>query len=323
MPTKQRSAFTLVELLVVIAIIGILIGMLLPAVQQVREAARRTQCLNNVRQSVLSAHNYISAFQEIPAGNIQALNSTDFGNSFWVPLLPFTEQANLFDRYDLGAGGWTGINSNPNREVLRDVILPTLLCPSSTLPIFPVAYEEGPDQRFQGSHGRGGQTGMLACYTGITGSTDHVTASPGDEGGINSDGGVLLIDRAVSLGEITDGTSNTMMIAEQSAWLLNEGELVDIRSDGNHGFNMGGKSDQNRRFNLTAVDTTINDNTEVFAIPGAAGNLGPNRPLHSEHPGGITIGLCDGSAHFLSDNTELQVLFNLSDRDDGTPTTLN
>ena len=130
--SNSRKAFTLVELLVVIAIIGILIGMLLPAVQQVREAARRTQCLNNVRQCTLGAHNYASAFQdEFPPGNLQI--SSAWGNSFWVYLLPFIEQANLFEQYDLASGGWTGVTSNPNRFILEDVQLSFLACPSSCL----------------------------------------------------------------------------------------------------------------------------------------------------------------------------------------------
>ena len=321
---QRNRAFTLVELLVVIAIIGILIGMLLPAVQAVREAARRTQCLNNVRQSTLAAHNYVSAFEdEFPPGNLQTGTSTAYGNSFWVYLMPFTEQINLFEQYDLESGGWTGAASNPNRVALEGVQFPFLFCPSSDLPIFPVMYPEGPDQRFQGSHGRWGQTGMLPSYTGITGSTEHSSAAPGDEGGINSDGGVLLIERAVSLGEITDGTSNTIMIGEQSAWMLNDnGEQVDMRSDGNHGFNMGGRAGELRRFNLTAVRHELNVRS-VFGAPGAPGNLGPNRPLHSEHPGGVVVGLCDGSSHFLTDNTTLQVLFDLSDRNDGNVTSVN
>ena len=320
MTFQRNRAFTLVELLVVIAIIGILIAMLLPAVQTVREAARRTQCMNNVRQHTLAAHNYASAFQdEFPPGNMQS--SAAYGNSFWVYLLPYMEQANLSDQYDLASGGWTGSSSNSNRVALDGVQLPYLFCPSSDLPVFPVMYPEGPDQRFQGSHGRWGQTGMLPCYTGITGSTEHTSAASGDEGGINSDGGVFLIEQTVSLADITDGTSNTMMIGEQSAWMLNDNdEQVDMRSDGNHGFNMGGKTTGLRRFNLTAVRHEINVRS-VFGAPGAPGNLGPNRPLHSEHPGGIVVGLCDGSSHFLTDETALQVLFDLSDRDDGNATT--
>ena len=80
-------------------------------------------------------------------------------------------------------------------------------------------------------------------------------------------------------------------------------------------------SPQHRRFNLVTVRHEINVRS-VFGAAGSAGNMGPNRPLHSDHPGGVNVALCDGSAHFLSDNTSLDVLFNLADRDDAQVTSI-
>jgi len=157
MKTLKRG-FTLVELLVVIAIIGILIGMLLPAVQAVRESARRTTCLNNMRQLGLAAQNFNSTKMRFPTngGNFTA-NTFDMefpesnseavdgrGNSFWIFLLPFIEQNTLFDNYEVNRGGWTGsANNSANRALLDGFTVPFLLCPSSAMNLFPEVPEPG------------------------------------------------------------------------------------------------------------------------------------------------------------------------------------
>lgn len=314
--SRRTAAFTLVELLVVIAIIGILIGMLLPAVQQVREAARRTQCANTVRQSCLAAHNYESARQEFPEGNF--VLGDGYGNSFWISLLPFIEQANVADLYDVKLGGF----NTANWAALDGVELPFLYCPSSDLPQSIVHY--GSKANYDhGSFGQDANNNPIACYTGISGSaSDDADDFDQDVATFNtkystwiSTGGVLLAREAVAMGDIYDGTSNTLLIGEQSAWMEDNGEQVDCRSDGNHGFQMGTNSNNARRFNLTSVKHPINTLSVIEAV-GSAGNLGNNRPLHSNHTGGVTVGLCDGSTHFLTDSTSLDVLYDLADKDD-------
>lgn len=129
----SKNAFTLVELLVVIAIIGILIGMLLPAVQQVREAARRTECANNLRQVGVALHNYEGATGEMPAGAYFSIPShienRNYG-SIIISLLPYMEQNNLFDNYNFRS------NVKPDNQKMADGTLiaahtiPTLVCPS-------------------------------------------------------------------------------------------------------------------------------------------------------------------------------------------------
>lgn len=324
----RRVGFTLVELLVVIAIIGILIGMLLPAVQQVREAARRTACANNLKQSTLALLSYESSHMEFPGGNFYV--SGNWGHAFWVAMLPFVEQANLNSGYDTSAGGWTD-SRNPNHVWLEGKSLPFLICPASTLPVFPVDYSSGfASDEYAGDRG-GSATAMMPCYTGISGSVE-TSEDPGGgrSGSTYSEAGVLLVptnqrdsgapytDQNVSFGMISDGSSNTMILGEQSDWMVNaSGVRLDCRSDGNSGFCMGTSPwNTHRRWNLSVVAHPINEKSMINAI-GSAGNVGANRPIQSAHPGGANVSLCDGSVHFLPDSTNLIALKNLADRYDG------
>lgn len=188
--------FTLVELLVVIAIIGILIGMLLPAVQMVREAARRTSCLNNVRQIVLSAHNYESAFQQLPPSfEIDPGTVLSGNNGSWSihgRLLPFCEQANAYNQVDLGIA-W---------DAQRDTGVPTLrvplyVCPSEVNDT--VRVDTSTNEPLVYPQNYGFNFGSWLVY-------DPVTAIPGD--------GPFYVNSKVGFGSIRDGQSNTLCLAE-------------------------------------------------------------------------------------------------------------
>lgn len=311
--------FTLVELLVVIAIIAILVGLLLPAVQQAREAARRMQCSNNLHQIGLAIANYATQNSAFPPGGLHN-NGAYYGHSWWVRILPFIEQGNVFDKFDqTGAldpatdhSGWLSENYGPgnnvNRLLLYKVQFPFMTCPSSPLPKLVLtdtlhnAFVQSP------------------CYTGIAGATDHSTAKDkstvGGAAGRISWGGVLVIDKTIEYGDIRDGTSNTMAVAEQSDWCRDAtGVKVNCRSDCGHGFPMGpGQDGWERHFNVVTVIHRLGEKSSTAL--GVAGNCGPNTAIQSAHPGGAMSAFCDGSVRFLSESIAVQVLYDLANRDD-------
>ncbi|MEX1223849.1 MAG: DUF1559 domain-containing protein [Pirellulales bacterium] len=310
---KKTHGFTLVELLVVIAIIGILIALLLPAVQAAREAARRMQCSNNLKQIALALHNFESTHGKLPAGGVYS-KAGGYGHSWWTQIMPYLEQKNLYDQFDFDAPhtGWLGFDASPhNAALLRDVQFEVMRCPSSPLPPMVKALSE--------------ESVMSANYVGIAGATDHPTAKdkPGGDplGGAATGrvaaGGVLILHRGVSFSEIRDGTTNTLAIGEQSDWCRNAtGELMECRSDCDHGFAMGpGNDGWERHFNLTIALHRVNDKSSTAL--GVAGNCGPNRPLQSAHPGGAQGALADGSVQFLSESLDIQTIYDLANRDDG------
>ncbi len=301
----RKNAFTLVELLVAITIIGVLIALLLPAIQAAREAARRMQCCNNLKQTGLAILNYEATFNALPPGGMGPDGSAS--SSFWVRLLAFVEQNAVYDRFSYIEGGYVGGSWLPvNYGLLRNKDFAFLYCPSSTLPRFVLSSSDHDNANI-----------ASATYAGIMGggdtdaTTEEVTAM--SVTGRISRRGVLVAGRAVPMAEITDGTSNTIAVGEQSDWLSPD---TDARADCWHGFPMGPLSD-NRQMNLTCVYHPINMKTA--ASYGVGGNCGPNSPIQSAHPGGAHTLFCDGSVQFLSESIEMDVLYDLANRDDGNP----
>ena len=312
--TSRQKAFTLVELLVVIAIIGILIALLLPAVQAAREAARRAQCSNNLKQTGLALLNYESAFGRFPPGGLHT-GTGGYGHSWWVRILPYVESANIHDMFDQGGHhtGWMGGDSFGghayNRDLFRDRFFAFMFCPSSNLPQYVLTDE---------LHSKANV--MSATYTGIAGAADHPSTT--DRGGNASygricSGGVLVMHEGVSIRDISDGTSKTIMVGEQSGWCINtDGSNADCRSDCFHGFPMGpGPDGWERAFNTTCVLHRINERS--MPALGVEGNCGSNRPIQSAHAGGAQVLLADGSVRFLEEDIELNLFYNLANRDDG------
>lgn len=320
------AAFTLVELLVVITIIGILIALLLPAIQAAREAARRLQCQNNLKQIGLALLNYEAGNHTFPPGGLpnDAAGYRKFGTSWWVRILAYVEGGNIADQYDYAQGGWlgSGTTNTVGLALLCNQQFAYMYCPSSTLPSKVLTSDigqEGQSANLQGT-----------TYAGISGAANGETIniySASDVVTFNtthgwvSTGGVLIENRAVSIAEITDGTSNTLVVGEQSDWLSPTGsttgvpcDMGDCRSDCGHGFTMGPAADEGRTFNLTCVFHPINSKSTTDY--GVRGNCGPNTPIQAVHPGGANVALADGSVQFLSESLDTTTLHNLATRND-------
>ena len=311
---RDRRAFTLIELLVVIAIIAVLIALLLPAVQQAREAARRTQCKNNLKQIGLGLHNYADVFGTFAPGS---LPFTGYGHSWMVRILPYIDQAPLYGKMDItgssfgGTTGWVGINTQ-NAAAVNGIVLSAYLCPSTPVPTVAVV---GVVAQIPG-----GTTS--ATYAGIAGSTIHPTARAMNNGSFpgarDSFGGAMPGTRDVQIRDIIDGTSNTLCIGEQSDWCIDStGNKVSCKSDCGHGFLMGNAQNDgtDRMMNVTTVIYGINNKSANNA--GVSGNCGPNTPLQSIHAGGAHALLCDGSVRYLNASMDLNTLYYVVDRDDG------
>ena len=222
---SKQIGFTLVELLVVIAIIGILIGMLLPAVQQVREAARRTQCANKIRQIALSVHNYESAHQYFPVNQVGPGVANSGGNfgpgyySWMVPLLPHIEQENLYQSFDLksnnGNGNGYRVEVGHANAVAVGTLIDTFICPSD-IPNTSNEIILGSANPAPGSYV--GNAGWPSFTTGIDG--ERGSGSRNMQNGLISlvhpSDDVAWHGRGkVGFAQLSDGSSNTALISER------------------------------------------------------------------------------------------------------------
>jgi type II secretory pathway pseudopilin PulG len=330
-----------VELLVVIAIIGILVALLLPAIQAAREAARRSQCNNNLKQIVLGLHNYNDTYKVLPAaawgGARPTGGSSGWGPSWWAATLPFMEQTSGSNQLSyLGVHpGWThngGANwvGYVNGGVFHNVQIPYMVCPSSPLELMVNA--------------GGGRIINRPSYTGIAGATNGngFTNSPADDrpccsccgsvtsGGIIAGGGTLVPNEWLSFAAVTDGTANTMIVSECSDFILNAaGTLKDQQVNAVHGWLMGVPTNQNIKhsggmYNRLFNSTTIRyaPNSVQIGMAGVGNNDGPNNGIYSAHPGGVQGALVDGSVRFLSDDIDMYLLRIVATRKDGHPVDL-
>lgn len=320
-----RYGFTLIELLVTIAITAVLVALILPAVQSAREAARKSSCSNNLRQIGLSLAGYAETHGTFPIG---ARAQRGVGPSWMVGLLPYLEQAAVFDRFDMNSPS-NGLQSLPppigstNGARLSGIFLDVLRCPSSPLPrMIPT---------FSMNH-------QAASYVGISGaSTDGAfparrvslcCALDGMKGHLSADG-VLFPNGAVRPSEITDGTSFTAVVGEVSNYACRSNG-VTYRTDGSYPNSwitgtsgIGTPPDYEgavpvvarpAAFNITTIRYSPNSK---YDQPGVRDNHGPNNPLSSAHVGGVQMLFVDGSVHFVSDSINLITLFQFAMRDDG------
>jgi prepilin-type N-terminal cleavage/methylation domain-containing protein/prepilin-type processing-associated H-X9-DG protein len=327
-----RFGFTLIELLVVIAIIAILIGLLLPAVQKVRDAASRAECQNNLKQLGLACHNYASSFRsQFPAGGIvdPGAGAGNWGSAWTVFILPQIEQDALAKRLIFtDSSGWGGSSGANNAQQASGVILRIYRCPATTLP----------DEPPPGMTPPGTVPGSFVAsnnYVGISGAVPGLIPGYNDTryntggGGIASGGGLLFGGGRVKISAIADGSSNTLLISEQSDQVvLADGTKVDWSAGGLHGWMIGSNqttpaptpNGDNRTFQMTTIRYRINARgfNGDCASEGVCQNLGSNIPLSSTHSGGVNAVYGDGSVRFLSDAMSVTALAQAASRADGT-----
>ncbi|PQO44157.1 DUF1559 domain-containing protein [Blastopirellula marina] len=329
---RSRSAFTLVELLVVIAIIGVLIALLLPAVQQAREAARRMSCSNNLKQMGLAVHNYHDTYGKIVAGAFPQSASAprQRGVSWIVRLMPFMEQSNAFDGFVMAGDSTMQDGNSPNAAFINGLQVAGLNCPSSPLPTVrdwsspregQIAIQMVNYVGVSGSYYTGGTTSELSTftrnddYTGgnvFNGAITHVYVPGGSDQEVP--GGLASLSQT-AFKSMLDGTSNTMMISEQGDYQYDgSGNKVDRRSCGYHG----------GAWSNGAGTGWWTQNLSVLRYPiGTSGGDGNgatyqvNIPFSSTHPGGVLGAYVDGSVHFVTETADFAILTALCDRQDG------
>ncbi len=320
---RPRIGFTLIELLVVIAIIAILIALLLPAVQQAREAARRTQCKNSLKQQGLAIHNYHDVYSSFPIGE----QSPFYKPNWRVGLLPYLDQAPLFNKLNFdaaprsvstfgnfasGAGQPTSGYGTQN-AVLTGLIVPSFECPSSPLDN---KSNSGPTK----NNGEFGQThdyvGIMGATPDPAGRTTGTCSAQTGYGGIYCNSGLLIPNKNFNISACVDGTSNTLIIAEQSGVVA----LQDIRSvyyGGWSGVTSGGDpagfTGSPWGSGTTTVRYAINSKTTAV---GSDNTWDANTVLNSYHVGGIHALLADGSVRFLSENMDFTTLTRICSKDD-------
>ncbi|MBX3443794.1 MAG: DUF1559 domain-containing protein [Planctomyces sp.] len=321
---RVRTAFTLIELLVVIAIIAILIALLLPAVQQAREAARRTQCKNNLHNLGLAIHNYHDNYNQFPINvwqpdvNPPALPSWSDSSrgTYFVRLLPYLEQAPLFNRMNFENVGpaWNLPNFeaqvDDKGKLLRHYVIPVLLCPSDSSPNLIGHSAKSSYAMSMGNQQMDSLNGMCPQYFG-----NNFGTAPVGHGNTMLNAQVSgIISRmpwAARIGDITDGTSNTICA----------GEIRHLCGD--HSINGW------LHFNAMWFATTapINFPIRCWGDPGHPGpencnhwqNWSTSQGFKSQHVGGAHFLLCDGSVKFITENIDYLTYQRLGDRRDGVP----
>lgn len=294
--TQKCRGFTLIELLVVIAIIAILIALLLPAVQQAREAARRTQCKNNLKQLGLAIHNYHDVYNCIPIADV---NGTSTPVSAHARLLPYIDQGPLFALIDFNVP-----YNHANNTAARMVEVPSFRCPSDPTPL---PGSVGGRNNYYWNAGNG----VVMYASGTTGQPQP--------------NGIIYHSKRYRFADITDGLSNTACMAEK---LTGDGSngisspRTDTFSPGTYPNNADEATTQCNAVDVTDLGQqgysnvggpwlqqyhSTNQYNHVLPPNGRSCMFPPGRiatTANSQHSGGVQIMLCDGSARFVSENID-------------------
>jgi prepilin-type N-terminal cleavage/methylation domain-containing protein len=302
MRSRRNLAFTLVELLVVIAIIGILVALLLPAIQAAREAARRTQCTSNLKQIGLALHNYHDTYRVFPAGNITPGNCCGtLSKANWaIAILPFVEQQALYERYDhdlwnedqpIDASGFCVVQQR----------IPAYECPSDINRGKLARPESGPQVN---------KDYRMSSYRGVTGigrndgyfdnNQWHGVMQESEKGLLHTIGTHNL--RNENMASVTDGTANTLAVGEYMT-------LTTMRRGTFWGYSY-------TSYSLSSIGPESRlylPNYDVCgSIPGTGGQNACKRGFASFHPAGINFVMADGAVRMMATTTDTAVLMALA-----------
>jgi len=318
MMIRKRRGFTLIELLVVIAIIAILIALLLPAVQQAREAARRSDCKNRLKQIGLALHNYHETHRAFPPGSILSTSSCPpsssarRGATWTVMILPFLDESPRYNQFDF-EGTFAGIANETSNDNESEQIRPNsqYQCPSD-----PNAASAEPNTNYRGVQG-GGTEAQALC-----------TAGSASNRRLFYNNGILHMNSNVKMRDVVDGTSNTFMVGE-SRWWFAVGQNTPYGTYftwASSTRNAGGSSHVNvvagavDPINSPLVDYFPNQGPYTDHPAGIGAVVGTHtRCFGSWHQGGAHFVLADGSVHFLSENIDLATYRQIAQRADSLP----
>jgi prepilin-type processing-associated H-X9-DG protein len=304
---------TLIELLVVIGIIAILIALLLPAVQKVREAANRMSCLNNLKQIALATHNFHDTHQKFPTGGRLPVNvggRPTGGTNLWVELLPYFEQDNLHNKWDYydNRNNVAGVRNATQAQVIK-----ILLCPSDPLPEPVVQTTAANSLAPPWSWGYYG----MSSYGGSAGKRSVNPGSPPAFPGITRDG-IFFIGSCVRLTDVTDGSSNTILFGERyhrdpEFDLRQPPGITPMAEVGRWGYvaNGGGLMANVTLHTAAPINYRVPPGGDLSTINDRDCAFG------SGHPGGANFASADGSVRFVRDSIPLATLQALSTRAGG------
>ncbi|MEZ6130117.1 MAG: DUF1559 domain-containing protein [Planctomycetaceae bacterium] len=288
-PRRLSNGFTLIELLVVIAIIAILVSLLLPAVQQAREAARRTQCKNSIKQLGLALHNYHDTHSTFPPGWVDQNQSTAANWGWMCYVLPMMDQANMYSQLAVGNTDLGMALDDVVKIRLMTKPLPGFRCPSDTAP------EVNSEHTLLSTTGTA-QAAAVSSYIGVNGG--------GDWGYDSELKGTFGRNSKVGFRDFSDGTSNTICVGER-AWVLpragggqdncRSATIYGVSADPTLGTHVQRTTLAKGLFgiNQTGPDTTVSPTIEICA-----------RSFSSRHVGGAQFLLADGSVRFISENIQ-------------------
>ncbi len=329
MKSPKSSGFTLVELLVVIAIIGVLVGLLLPAVQAAREAARRMQCSNNLKQIGLAMHNHVDSRRKLPVLYVRGSGETPWT----VQILPYLEQGNVYNVWDVtNLSAYYRLGATPTEVAARQAQIPTYFCPSRRAPGNQLSKDNNnravPGYR---TFNIGGGLGDYAAVGGGNSGTYHLQGSlrwTGDKSTFNLATGnptfkITKFVYVTDFATMSDGTSNTALVGEKHLISGSEGlgavQVAGPASGDGSYFNDDSPQWFTRLMGRQGTGSTFSNPPFIdrgFAN-GPKDSFRPGERFGSYHPGVCQFVFGDGSVRAMGTTTDILALTNIALPDDG------